>query len=542
MQALRRLYRRRVDPKRFITPELAGRLLEISREIHRQVGVLLDRRGEVSRVMVGDAFSIMIPDLSGFRMGMGNLKGLRFIHTHLKNAPIDREDITDLRMLRLDLVGVLKEDRQGHPGELEIAYLDPEGEGSGCAVERLSLSRWLDLDYHLWIADRIDALQRTLSPARRLSRKVRAIVVVVPLETRWDVEALLQEIVELSRACDVEVVGHVIQRVRRIHPAFLIGAGKLKELVMTSMEKGAECLIFNRDLSPAQLDAISRMTELKVLDRTLLILDIFARRAHSREGKLQVELAQLKYMLPRLGRKNTAMSRLTGGIGGRGPGETKLEINRRRVRDRIASLERELKHLKTGRDLRRRKRRRTGLPIVSIVGYTNAGKSTLLNALTHSHVLVEDKPFATLDTASRLLRFPRDRKVVVTDTVGFIRDLPKDLLGAFMSTLGELRDATLLLHLVDVSHPDFEEHIRIVEKILGEIGLASIPSLLVLNKIDKVPAEEVMKYTRRYDAVPISALDRETLIPLIERVGQTIFEGATGGTAQQEMFLEERRT
>ena len=487
--------------------------------------MLITRRGVIFQVLVGDAFSIMLPDLSGFRMGAGNLKGLRFIHTHLKNAPIDREDITDLRMLRLDLVGVLKEDRQGHPGELEIAYLDPE-ETPGCRMERFPLVRWLERDFALWIMDRATVLQRALRPGRRLSKKVRAVVVVVPLGSHWDAEALLQEILELSDACGVEVVGHVIQRVRRIHPAFLIGEGKLKELVMTSMEKGAECLIFNRDLSPAQLDAISRMTELKVLDRTLLILDIFARRAHSREGKLQVELAQLKYMLPRLGRKNTAMSRLTGGIGGRGPGETKLEINRRRVRDRIASLERELKHLKTGRDLRRRKRKRMGLPIVSIVGYTNAGKSTLLNALTHSHVVVEDKPFATLDTSSRLLRFPRDRRVVITDTVGFIRDLPKDLLGAFMSTLGELQDAALLLHLVDISHPDFEQHIQIVEKILGEIGVASISTLLVFNKIDKVPPEEVMKYLRRYNAIAISALDRESLIPLLERVGHMVFKGS----------------
>ncbi len=474
-------------------------------------------------MLVGDAFSIMLPDLSEFGIGKGNLKGVRFIHTHLKNEPLDREDITDLRMLRLDVVGVLKGDREANPGELEIAYLEPQGEISGWAVERFSLPRWQEEDFTLWIGDRIRVLQRGGRPARRIASSGRAIVVVVPLGYRWDADALLEEIVELSEACGVEVVGHVIQKVRKIHPAFLIGEGKLKELVMTSMEKGADCIIFNRDLSPAQLNAITRMTELKVLDRTLLILDIFARRAYSREGKLQVELAQLKYMLPRLGRKNTAMSRLTGGIGGRGPGETKLEINRRRVRDRIASLERELKHLKTGRELRRRRRKRKGLPIISIVGYTNAGKSTLLNALTNSRVRVEDKPFATLDTASRLLRFPRDRKVVITDTVGFIRDLPRDLLGAFMSTLDELQDADLLIHLVDISHPEAELHIRTVEEILREIGLDQVPSLLVLNKIDKVPWEEVMKYRRQLDAIPISAIKRESLIPLIERLQQVVF-------------------
>lgn len=474
-------------------------------------------------VLVGDAFSILLPDLSGFRMGKGNLKGVRFIHTHPGGTGIDREDLTDLRMLRLDMVGVLKADAQGNPSSVEIAYLDPRSEPHGCRVETLSLRDWMETDFQQWIGERAGVLQKILKTGRRVSGQTRAIVVIVPTGNRWDIETLREEIVELAQASGVEVVGHVVQKLRKIHPAFLIGVGKLKELVILSMERGADCIIFNRDLTPAQLNAISKMTELKVLDRTLLILDIFAQRAHSREGKLQVELAQLKYMLPRLSGKYTAMSRLTGGIGGRGPGETKLEVNRRRVRDRIASLERELKHLKTGRELRRRRRKREGLPIVSIVGYTNAGKSTLLNALTNSRVFVEDKPFATLDTSSRLLRFPRDRKVIITDTVGFIRDLPKDLLGAFMSTLDELRDADLLLHLVDVSHPEFEQQIRVVEDILKEIQLDEIPILLVLNKIDKIPTEEIMRYARRFGAVPISALHRDTLLPLIDTIQRMVF-------------------
>jgi GTP-binding protein HflX len=472
---------------------------------------------------VGDAFSILLPDMSGFRMGRGNLKGVRFIHTHLGEEGIDREDTTDLRMLRLDLIGVLKADAQGNPRYLEIAYLDPQVKPLGCRIELLDLPQWQEIDFNTWIGERAGALQKILDSTQRVSGKTRAIVVVVSMGKRWETDSLLEEIVELAGACEVQIVGYVVQKLRRVHPAFLIGAGKLKELIMLSMERGADCIIFNRDLTPAQLNAISKMTELKVLDRTLLILDIFARHAHSREGKLQVELAQLKYMLPRLSGKYTAMSRLTGGIGGRGPGETKLEVNRRRVRDRIASLERELKHLKTGRELRRKKRTREGLPIISIVGYTNAGKSTLLNVLTHSHVTVEDKPFATLDTASRLLRFPRDRKVVITDTVGFIRDLPRDLLGAFMSTLDELRDADLLLHLVDISHPEFEQQIRVVEEILREIHLEEIPSLLVLNKIDKVPQEEFSRYARRHQAVGISAIHRETLCPLIEAIQKMVF-------------------
>ena len=235
-----------------------------------------------------------------------------------------------------------------------------------------------------------------------------------------------------------------------------MGEGKIKELVITAMNRGATLLIFDQDLSPSQIKAIGEITELKVIDRSQLILDIFARRAHSRDGKVQVELAQLKYRLPRLSGKGTAMSRLMGGIGGRGPGEMKLEIDRRRVRDRINLLEKELKLLGEARRQRKARRVEKEVPIVSIIGYTNAGKSTLLNAMTKSETFVEDKLFATLDTASRRLRFPREREVVITDTVGFIRDLPKDLMSAFKATLEELEDADLLLHIVDASSPRFE--------------------------------------------------------------------------------------
>ncbi|NJD57583.1 MAG: GTPase HflX, partial [Nitrospirae bacterium] len=275
-----------------------------------------------------------------------------------------------------------------------------------------------------------------------------------------------------------------------------------------------------------QIKAIGEMTELKVIDRSQLILDIFARRAHSRDGKVQVELAQLKYRLPRLAGKGTAMSRLMGGIGGRGPGEMKLEIDRRRVRDRIHLLEKELKILSEARRQRKARRIEHRVPIVSIIGYTNAGKSTLLNTLTKSDTFVEDKLFATLDTASRRLRFPREREVIITDTVGFIRDLPRDLMAAFRATLEELEDADLLLHVIDAANPRYEQQITSVEQILSDLDLIGKPRICVFNKTDLIEKEEAEYLAVRFDAVTVSARDRRTLSPLLGAVEQHIFEKA----------------
>ncbi|MGB9891270.1 GTPase HflX, partial [Thermodesulfovibrio yellowstonii] len=266
------------------------------------------------------------------------------------------------------------------------------------------------------------------------------------------------------------------------------------------------------------------MTELKVIDRSQLILDIFAKRAHTMDGKVQVELAQLRYMLPRLTGKGTAMSRLAGGIGGRGPGETKLELDRRRINKRIHHLENELEKLTLARIERKKRRKELSIPIVSIIGYTNAGKSTLLNALTKSSVFVEDKMFATLDTSSRRLKFPEEKELIITDTVGFIRDLPDDLVAAFKATLEELQDASLLIHLVDISNPQFENHIESVNRILSQLGLDIKPVILVFNKIDKLSSLETKQICNRYNAIGISAIDKKTLIPLIDEIKNRLWE------------------
>jgi GTP-binding protein HflX len=351
----------------------------------------------------------------------------------------------------------------------------------------------------------------------------RAILVSVSTGPKYQQEDSMDELRELARSSDIAVVDQVLQRPSRIDPRHLIGKGKLKEMIIRAMQLRASVIIFDQDLSPAQQKRIAEATELKVIDRTQLILDIFARRAHSREGKVQVELAQLRYRLPRLTGKGTAMSRLMGGIGGRGPGEMKLEIDRRRVRDRIAVLEKQLKAISGARRQRKARRVQAGIPIVSIVGYTNAGKSTLLNSLTRSETHTESRMFATLDTASRRLRFPRERDVIITDTVGFIRNLPRDLFNAFLATLEEMSDAHLLLHLVDISSPRFEEHIASVQSILRDLGIDDKPILLVFNKIDLLSAETAGNLCSRFAAIGVSARRRETFPPLLDEIEKTVW-------------------
>ena len=517
IQALERIQRRRIPVDQVISVELARYLTERAFDMRRQVGVIIDRQGEIKYVIVGDDREIVIPDLSGYGLGRGGLRGLRCIHTHLKGEPLSQDDLTDLALLRLDLMVALAVGGDGLPGRVDYAHLlPPVPGGDSVEVQVVSSIHDLDLDFTAFTRALEGELERKVDDTIDLSDgRERAILLSVSLAPRQETEDSLDELAELARTADVVVLDRVVQRPRQLNPKYLMGEGKVKEVIIRALQQRATVLIFDQDLSPVQVRSISAITEIKVIDRSQLILDIFARRAHTLDGKVQVELAQLKYIMPRLIGRGTAMSRLMGGIGGRGPGETKLEIDRRRIRERIARLEKQLANLARGRLQRRQRRIRAEVPIVSIVGYTNAGKSTLLNALTQSKVFTEDLLFATLDTSTRRLRFPMEREVIITDTVGFIRKLPKSLLGAFKATLEELEDADLLLHVVDLSNPRFEDHIQAVERILGDLELDRIPRLLVFNKTDRVPPEEVAPLCRRFDAVPVSALDRRSFDGLL---------------------------
>ena len=373
-------------------------------------------------MIVGSHHNILIPPLDGFRSSSRRFKGLRLIHTHLSDEELTTDDLTDLALLRLDLVCAVTAGEDGLPGAAHTAHLIPENpEGRYWLLLDPRRPSEMDLDFTAFIGA-LEAEFAKRQTARKVEAVDRAILVRVETRSMSDGEASVAELRELCRTAGVEVFDTLIQHRSEVDPRFLIGKGKLSDLVIRAMQMDANLLIFDHELTAAQIRSIADSTDLKVIDRTQVILDIFAKRAHSREGKIQVELAQLKYRLPRLTQQDAGLSRLTGGIGGTGPGETKLEVDRRRLRDRIHHLEKDLKNIEKARGQRRSRRSRAGLPVVSIVGYTNAGKSTLLNALTKSDVLVEDRLFATLDPKSSRLRFPRDTEAVITDTVGFIRD------------------------------------------------------------------------------------------------------------------------
>ncbi len=538
LRRIEKLYSRRISPHQIVTPEFARQLSELSHETRRQLGVLIDRKGYVEYVVVGDARRIELPDLKRTRVAVDRFRGLRCVHTHLRGEELTQDDLTDLALLRLDLMVALDVDeRTGLPGLLRAAHLLPttadaletDEMTTPYAFLEPNIPSQVDVDFLALINSLEEEMARNRRATRRADVRERTILVGVTTNSVGESEESMAELRELATSAGVVVLDEIIQRRTAIDPRTVLGKGKLEDLLVRALQLGADLIVFDRELSPAQVRSLSEATDLKVIDRAQLILDIFAQRAQSREGKIQVELAQLKYLLPRLvAGHDSAFSRLAGGIGGRGPGETKLETDRRRVRDRISRLEKEIGVQRQRRQERRKERMRREFPVISIAGYTNAGKSTLLNALTQSKVHAEQRMFATLDPTSRRLRLPHEQEIIINDTVGFIRDLPPDLIAAFRATLEEIGSSDLLLHLVDASNPRWMQQLESVERILGELELGQIPRVVVFNKSDLVNADDLEAMLRQAaqggtrECLAVSALKPQSLRPMLERAGEIL--------------------
>ncbi len=538
--------------------------------LNRRVGVLVDRAGRIEAVAVGDAKSITVPRQPSAPAGRDRFCTLRFLSTRRGDEDLSPPELAPLALHRLDALAVIGVKDNGLPGPVRVAHLLPANEreperredrrpGTGEAAPHLPPGAVLpgvgkrrrrdrerrDEDvtadgerYRLFsprpaslvtddFLDLIRALEQEFERRRQRTKLAgkagRAILIHVTTSQRSDAEASLDELADLAASSDLDVVDRILQRRPSFDPRTLMGAGKLEDLIIRALRLQADFIVVDQDLAPNQARTIAEATDLKVIDRTQLILDIFARRARTREGKIQVELAQLKYLLPRLmTRGDSGLSRLMGGIGGRGPGEQKLEIDRRRVRERIRALERLLQAERRRREQRRARRRERDVPVISLVGYTNAGKSTLLNLLTRSNVFVEKRMFATLDPTSRRLRLPREREVVINDTVGFIRDLPSDLIAAFRATLEEIEDSDLVVHLVDGSHDCHEARIEAVERILVDLGYGNIPRLLVFNKTDLADPDHLVELTAGRDALLISAVTGDGIEELLGRIDDAL--------------------
>jgi GTP-binding protein HflX len=530
--------------------------------LNRRVGVLVDRAGRIEAVAIGDARRVDVPRQPSAPSGRDRFCTLRWIATKEGDEPLSATDLSPLALHRLDALAIVAVEHDGAPGPVRVAHLLPAEERErkptktapvplppGIVVPRglapQTAVRQREIEdvvadgerYRLFpprpaslvdddFLDLIGALEAEFERTRKRTKVAgkagRAILVHVTTGSRLAAEESMDELEELAASSGLGVVDRIVQRRQQFDPRTLMGAGRLEDLIILASRLQADYIVVDQNLTPAQARAIAESTAIKVIDRSQLILDIFARRARTHEGKIQVELAQLKYLLSRLmSRGDSGLSRLEGGIGGRGPGEQKLEVDRRRVRDRIKALEKMLHGERTRREQRRARRSERDVPVVSIVGYTNAGKSTLLNVLTKSEVFVEQRMFATLDPSSRRLRLPREREIVINDTVGFIRDLPKDLLAAFRATLEEIADSDLLVHLVDMAHPRHEAQIKAVEAILEELGDSDIPRLLVFNKSDLVGPERRGEILAAHKgAMAIAAAKREGLPELLRALDE----------------------
>lgn len=514
LNELKLLYDFEVDRAQLVSVELCLAMASLTMDINREISVFLDRSGKVQAVSVGDSSTVNLPNLDN-RRGTSRLNGYRCLHTHPNgNSTLSSIDISALKLNRLDAmiaIGVAKDVEQS---EISFALLTGLDENEDFLVGAFGPAS-LEEAEQIFFPNLVATVEKSIVKSGSTNQaNIHERAIVVSLEYHgmgdmlgWTMVDSLEELKQLADTAGAEVVGRFMQKRSKPDPAFYIGQGKVRDLALYAQANEVDLCIFDDELSPAQQRNIEEAMGIHVIDRTGLILDIFAQRARTNEGKLQVELAQLQYMLPRIMGKGLSLSRLGGGIGTRGAGETKLELDRRHIRDRIAYIKTCIEKVKGVRDLHRAGRAKAEVPTVGIVGYTNAGKSTLLNTLTNSDIYAMDQLFATLDPTSRQLNLPNNQEAVLTDTVGFIQRLPHQLVAAFRSTLEDTIEADLLLHVIDVSHPLYAEQSRAVYKVLEEINAADKPIITVYNKIDKLPADSTLatELAKKDDAICISA-------------------------------------
>lgn len=511
-----------------VSQELAVKLADITEYINREISVYITRSGQIIEIAVGDNATVELPSFSG-RRGAGRLSGIRCIHTHPGGNPyLSGVDISALKNNKYDAmvaIGVLSPDFT--KSELTFGLITGIDSNENYTAECYG-------PYSIEDAENINFINTVSTIERILDKQTgtaslqvmseRAILIGMEWgrnDSLWTVDDSLEELKQLADTAGATVIKKFIQKRPKPDPAFFIGRGKVQELALYAQQENIDLCIFDDELSPAQQRNIESVMGIRILDRTALILDIFAQRARTNEGKLQVELAQLQYTLPRIMGKGLMLSRLGGGIGTRGPGETKLEVDRRRIRDRIAFIKDQIEKVKAVRSLHRSKRKKNNVFEVSLVGYTNAGKSTLLNTLTNSDIYAKDQLFATLDPTTRQLTLPNKQEIIITDTVGFIQRLPHQLIAAFRSTLEVVTEADLLVHVIDVSHELYKEQAAAVHEVLKEIGAETKPVITVYNKIDKLPPDSKLadRLALEEDTVCISAakkLNLEILQQMIE--------------------------
>ncbi|HWR37978.1 MAG TPA: GTPase HflX, partial [Patescibacteria group bacterium] len=517
LDRLKLLYDYQIPFNQTVTEELVREMADITLSLNRELVVYINRLGRITYVSVGDFRSATLAQADG-RRSRSRLSGIRCIHTHPGgDSRLSGVDLNALRDMRFDIMAAVGVG--DGPMEVSFGYISGYTD-SGYNVQTagpLELEQFLQLDLNYLTGQIEKELER--SETREKEEVEQGILVGIDGPGTWDIADSLDELEQLAETAGAKVLGRVWQKRDRPDSSFFVGKGKIEELSLLRQELNANLIIFDDELSPAQQRTLEGALRVKVLDRTALILDIFAQRASSHEGKMQVELAQLKYNLPRLGGQGLVLSRLGGGIGTRGPGETKLEVDRRRIRERISDIEKEIETVKKHRKLHRERRQMNRIPTVALVGYTNAGKSTLLNVLTNAGVLAEDKLFATLDPTTRRIVLPEGQEILMTDTVGFIQKLPHQLIAAFRATLEELEQADLLLHVVDASHPRQTEQCAAVHQVLCELAVESKPTITVYNKIDRIDNPHVLeRLLRTPDSVGISARHAEKLEGLIQEI------------------------